>query len=309
MASITNVERFRSLTTRSVLLAGSIASTSAAAGPSRSASCFARMPLTTSAVIGLPFSNLSPGFSEAVSLSPSCEYVHRSSIRGCGRPSRPKLINVSRVRLVATCWTPALEDSPIASPKPIRRVEAGGASGLCEARRQADASSRAASVAIATTRSAAVLEDRCVRLAFLRNDRDIVNVNRAHALGLRVHGGFLDDGDVLHCTAPLGCAGDALCQRYNRRFISALVTCRRVHVTERGVRGGDAAAGTHGNESAVPALVPRAEPVELLLGQRPQWVESIVDMSGRERLFAREAGTRVERTVGADGVGVAHVHV
>ena len=67
--------------------------------------------------------------------------------------------------------------------------------------------------------------------------------------------------------------------------------------------------GTHGDEGAIPAFVPGAEPVELCARGLAPRVAPVVDVAGRHRLLAGEARARVERAVRPDGVRVLHVDV
>src|SRR5262245_11547518 len=73
---------------------------------------------------------------------------------------------------------------------------------------------------------------------------------------------LLHDDNLHDVLLPL--AGRTMRQRRDRRFIAALVTCRRVHVAKRRVRSRDASPCAHRDEGAVPARIPGTEPVESL---------------------------------------------
>src|SRR5262245_17090798 len=144
----------------------------------------------------------------------------------------------------------------------------------------------------------------------LRRIRDtpIVNVDRAPALRFRGLGGLLDDSDF-HTKSLLGCAGELLRQRNDRRFVTPLVTCRRIHVAKRHVRRCDAAPRTNGDEGAVATRVPWTEPIELFLRALAERFPPVVDMAGRHVFLPGESGARVEGAVRADRVRVLHVHM
>ena len=99
---------------------------------------------------------------------------------------------------------------------------------------------------------------------------------------------------VIFIVCLLGSAGDGMCQRNDRRFISALVACRRIHVPKRGVRGGDTTAGADRDEGAVTTGVPWAEPVELLPRGLAERVASIINVPGGKTLLSCEARACVE---------------
>src|SRR5262249_39084728 len=83
----------------------------------------------------------------------------------------------------------------------------------------------------------------------------------------------------------------------------------RVHVAELVVRGDRAAAGADRNERAVVALLPRGETLEVAQRRGAQVVPPVVDVARGLERFAGEAGTREERSVGTDRVGVRAVYL
>src|SRR5436190_23437658 len=98
-------------------------------------------------------------------------------------------------------------------------------------------------------------------------------------------------------------------QRDNRRFKTALVTCRRIHVAKCRVRGCDTSPCASGNEGTVPARISGTEPVELCSNLFTPRIPTVVDMTRRHTLLSSEPRARIERTVRADGVGMVDVHV
>src|SRR5262249_22803915 len=103
--------------------------------------------------------------------------------------------------------------------------------------------------------------------------------------------------------------GRLMRQRNDCRLKARLVTRRHVHVTKLGVRRHETAPSTHGYERAVSALLPRVQPIEPLSGAFAPRFAAVVDVSRGQRLVAGEPRAGVERSVGADGVSVLHVHV
>src|SRR3954447_23150339 len=100
-----------------------------------------------------------------------------------------------------------------------------------------------------------------------------------------------------------------MCQRNDGRIDALLVTCRHVHVAKLAVRGGDAPPGTYRDVGTIAAFFPRRETKEPLARGFTPAVAAVVDVAGRHRELTGEAGTGVERTVGADRVRVRLVHV
>jgi len=104
-------------------------------------------------------------------------------------------------------------------------------------------------------------------------------------------------------------------ERYDASLEAGLVAVRPVHVSEFGVRGHRATAGTDGNERAVAAFLPGGEHFEPGRGLGAPGFLPPVDVTGREFCVAGESWTRVERAVGPDRLRVLamnlarpHVH-
>src|SRR5687767_15804863 len=97
--------------------------------------------------------------------------------------------------------------------------------------------------------------------------------------------------------SKLTCRCRGMRQRHERRFHTCFVTRRRIHVTEFGVRRHGAAAGAHGNEMAVAAVLVRRQRVEARGGGNTPALLPSVDVADRLRRFAGEPRARVERPV------------